>query len=489
MKKVAKSLFVLFFALGITSCEDSYDIVQKGELYDEDTFVVVNDLQRYLNGIYDGLESANEIFLSSVLTDELGIAPSNGGNDRTLHRFLFNENSGYVSSIWAKDYRIINRVNRLLEGAENVPADTAPLLAQKNSILGQARALRAYAYINLLSYFSTDMSNPNALGVMILDGVPTYGDTAPRVPNQLIFDIIDADIAFAVGNVTVPNASYKFVTQRMLSAMQARYNLYRGNYADAITHATAAGAVLSAQLAYFNMWADSGQGETIFALDRPITGRGANIASIYTFNATNLGGSPKFDMGRKLFNELEAIPNDVRFARFVDASSKFGDYPNDPRPTSDDVLIIDKYPGKGNAPLRNDIKVYRTSEMVLIRAEALVRQNPTDPTALANAATLVRNIRSSRRGALHPAFVYATAQQAYADILLERRRELCFEGHRYLDLKRLGQLAGVAVDRDVYDYDGTPGPLTLPVTDFRFTCPIPISELLANPTIVQNPGY
>lgn len=491
MKKLTKSLVALFFAIGVVSCSDSYDIQQKGELLDEITFQTLADLQSYLNGIYDGLEHADEIFLSSALTDELGIAPSNGGNDRTMHRFLFNENNGYAGAIWSRNYRNINRVNRLIVGADEVPANTPAEIAQKNNILGQARAIRAFSYITLLSYFSTDMTNPNALGVMLLEGVPTYGDVAPRVPNQAVYDVIDADITFAVANVTVPAANYKFVTQRMISAMRARYHIYRGQFADAITHATAAGAQLGTQTAYFNMWADSGTGgnELIFALDRPATGRGANIASIYTFNATNLGGSPKFDMGRTLYNDLETIPNDVRLVRFVDASSLIGNYPNDPIPSENDVLIIDKYPGKTNAPLRNDVKVFRTAEMILIRAEALVRQTPNDATARAAAATLVRSIRTARRGATQPAFVYATDQQAIEDILLERKRELCFEGHRYIDIKRLGQLANVSIERDNYDYDGAPGPLTLPVTDHRFTCPIPISELLANPTIVQNPGY
>jgi starch-binding outer membrane protein, SusD/RagB family len=72
MKKISKALIVFLFALGFTSCEDSYDIVQKGELNDEATFRTVGDLQLFLNGVYGNVEVYNQFFLSAALTDELG---------------------------------------------------------------------------------------------------------------------------------------------------------------------------------------------------------------------------------------------------------------------------------------------------------------------------------------------------------------------------------------------------------------------------------
>ena len=69
-------------------------------------------------------------------------------------------------------------------------------------------------------------------------------------------------------------------------------------------------------------------------------------------------------------------------------------------------------------------------------------------------------------------------------ILLERRKELAFEGERYHDLQRL--------KRDVAR--GTNYPATaraIPFTNFRRIFPIPQGELDANPTIKtqQNPGW
>jgi hypothetical protein len=86
--------------------------------------------------------------------------------------------------------------------------------------------------------------------------------------------------------------------------------------------------------------------------------------------------------------------------------------------------------------------------------------------------------------------VYANAQAAWADILLERRKELAFEGHRYLDIKRLAALAGnQGITRDNTDDDILDQPLTLPLSDYRWTLPIPQLEVAGNVSIQQNPGY
>ena len=71
------------------------------------------------------------------------------------------------------------------------------------------------------------------------------------------------------------------------------------------------------------------------------------------------------------------------------------------------------------------------------------------------------------------------------------RVELCFEGHRYKDLKRLGVDANRGIERDLTDCTIQSGACSLPADDFRFTLPIPIVEINGNPGIAsqQNPGY
>ena len=73
---------------------------------------------------------------------------------------------------------------------------------------------------------------------------------------------------------------------------------------------------------------------------------------------------------------------------------------------------------------------------------------------------------------------------AINDIILERYKELAFEGFRFYDLKR----RNLSLQRDASDVD-SPLWQTLPAGNFRFVYPIPAQELLANEAMVQNPGY
>ena len=66
------------------------------------------------------------------------------------------------------------------------------------------------------------------------------------------------------------------------------------------------------------------------------------------------------------------------------------------------------------------------------------------------------------------------------NILLERRKELAFEGFRYFDLMRNG-LPILKVD-PAQTFSGTEVALGEPRNAF----PIPIAELNANPNMVQN---
>jgi hypothetical protein len=223
---------------------------------------------------------------------------------------------------------------------------------------------------------------------------------------------------------------------------------------------------------YRKIWNDTAPGESIFTLSRLIGGTGGNIAGLYTTNTTNITGSPLFAFGLNLYADLVSNTTDIRRYAFIDPTS------------TTNVYIIDKYPGKGNQPLKNHIKVMRLSEIYLILAECEAQSN------LATAATYVKAVRDARKYSGTAALpVYTTKQQALRDILKERRVELCFEGHRYVDLRRLGSEAGVSIDRNVLDDITTSTPLTLPITDYRFTLPIPAAEINGNPGIQQNPGY
>ncbi|MCD0454063.1 RagB/SusD family nutrient uptake outer membrane protein [Chryseobacterium sp. LC2016-27] len=516
-----------FLSVSLSSCDDALDIVQDGELNNENTILNTDDMNKYLNGaLYASLDATSPIFFSAQLTDELGMGPQNSELALSPHQYYVDRTNGTVASIWLGNYSIINRVNRLLESSQKVTPLNAADQIKYNNILAQARLIRAYSYFTLLSYFSTDMKNPNALGVMLLDNVPELTDSRPRVNNSVIFAAIDADITFANTNLAISNGDYFRIGSNFLNAFKARYYLYRGMYPQAkiaaqavltnsgltltvasppnpgvLAQKNAAHVALNAYTStnpYVKMLNDTSRGEVVFGLNRPFVGAWGNIGSLFASNTSTASGGISYDMGRKIFNLYGAVPGDIRYYAYVDPTSLISaTYSTIATYRAADVLVIDKYPGRpqlaadgtvsGQAPLRNDLKIFRLSEMYFILAECAVEE-----ASYSTAATLIKSVRDARNFSAPVALPsYSSKQQAYADILLERRKELYLEGHRYLDLKRLGATAGVAIDRDPTD-DLKTIPVTIPIDDYRMkSLPIPLAEIQGNPAIVdqQNPGY
>jgi hypothetical protein len=526
MKKIKLFLSVVLFTSFFNSCEDAYKIEQDGE-FNEETITTVSGMQSYLNGIYAGVSIANEISFSTIFTDEAGVGRGSGGQNFTTHRFILNSNEPAAAGIWYGKYNTINLVNRLLVIATQVPVPTEPSqLATYNSILAQARALRAFSYFQLLTFFSTDMSDNNALGVILTTDVNEISDRLPRTNNGPCFELIESDLDYAFNNVVPNPVQHKYISKSMIDALRARMYLYRKNYPLAKQYASSTidnyGISLTQSSAvpagaagtsswnssfyggntpnlYRRMWADLPvtsppvRYEQIFSLDRPAAPATGweNIASVFTTNTTNISGSPLWEVGRTLFNKMSARPNDIRRYANVDPTSLINaNYATDPNYLDTDVIVIDKYPGKTGAVLRNDVKVFRLSEMYLILAECYAHEGNLNGSA-ASTAWAIKQIRDARAFPVAnnntPLLSFANPTEAFSAIMDERHLELCFEGHRYIDIKRLGPLANRSIERDATD-DIIQNVLTIPNNDVRFTLPIPQAEINANPSIQRNPS-
>ncbi|CAH0193640.1 RagB/SusD family nutrient uptake outer membrane protein [Chryseobacterium sp. Bi04] len=526
-------------AFTLNSCQDALDIEQAGELQEQEIYTNISNLREVLNGsVYAQLDPIDEIYFTAVFTDEVKPGSGSGGQEYSLHRHFLDASSAVVAGgtvnndtsagIWMNNYKVINRVNRLLEGAKNIDPASGSEKEEYNSILAQARAVRAYCYVQLEAYFSTDMKDPDALGVILLKDVPATDAQLPRVKNQDVYDFINADLDYAreILAYSTTIAGRYFADKGFVNAISARFNLYRGNTALAkqyaqdvisnsnlsLTQATpftiknddsqspdfnndlVIGSskwnerfygVASSFNPYRNLWNDSSRGEIIFSLNRLPLGAGETIGSRWNTNQSNITGTPMWFWGRNLYNLFQTIPGDIRKYAYSDPTSNpNANYASATSGTTrTDALVIDKYPGKTSTPTRNDIKVFRLSEMYFILAEAEVAAGN-----LSIARDLIQQVREARN--YQGAAVtnnYTSPQVAYADILKERRIELALEGHRYLDLKRLAVAANVTMDRN--DTDDIIPMKNLPNGDYRYTLPIPIREISANPNAKQNNGY
>jgi hypothetical protein len=135
-------------------------------------------------------------------------------------------------------------------------------------------------------------------------------------------------------------------------------------------------------------------------------------------------------------------------------------------------IRVMKYPidYSANFPANNDWVIYRYSDVLLMKAEAILRGGTATGVAPYNSALNIVNLIRTTRGAL------ALGAVDLAALLDERGREFYWEGLRRNDLIRFGKFL------EAWQEKPASGPE-------RLLFPIPNPQLAANPNLSQNPGY
>lgn len=451
------------------SCSDQLERFPVDQLVEETAFQTVADLEAGLRGAIVGLNLDNMVAFNAIFTDNCQLGVDNGGQQLNLLNQILNADGGDQGS-WANRYNVLNRINRVLAAAENVTPGVGEG-ADYNNVVGMLRALRGYLHSELLLYYGLNFEDPSALGVVIQNFVSTDGFSERNTTGEVLAAIED-DFTAATGLITSTDKS--FPTDDMITFQRARNALYSGNYSAAVTFAnTIIGKYpLAAPADYTAMFGgDANDSEVVWRYDN-VQGANNSVAGNFIFTGT---GGNFIELSNGLFDAL-AADGGVRFTVNVAADGTNGsDF------TAGQYGIF-KYPPNGDTQYINDYKLMRVSEMYLIRAEAYARQSQFGPAA-ADITTL-RTIR----GSVIATPAYANLAQAIADIKAERRVELAFEGHRYLDIKRYRNILNVGIERDPRDCPGGI-PCSVPNTSEKFIFPIPIAEINANPDITQAPGY
>jgi len=217
---------------------------------------------------------------------------------------------------------------------------------------------------------------------------------------------------------------------------------------------------------YIDIWADINDAELVYKLKR-VSGDGS-VGQVFQGENRDVFYNVSYD----LFSKFQS--NDVRRrpGALIEAGSTQSNWK------------VGKYSGPDTNYGLVDIKVVRVAEMYLILSEAQALKTSPDFVAAANAINTLRASRRLTTAAL-PDLTFADQADAIDKILLERRKELAFEGHRFFDLKRFN----LGVNRIKEDVVLNPFAEDLPAGDYRFTLPIPQNAIFANDRLSQNPTY
>lgn len=476
-----KKIFLIFSAaIAFTSCET--ELLPNDTLVVETVYTDVSDLERGLNGVMATYNPYPVINFNSIFTDECKIGKDSGGQEVTKYNMQLTA-AVNGNDIWIAHYRTINFANKLIAASAQITPVNASEVTRKNNVLGQMYALRALCHLDLMAHYATTMADPAAPGVIYLDYVPGVFDEPARNTVGDCFSKMSQDLDTAESLMTGASDKIK-LNKEAITFLRAKIALFTGDNNGAITHAdTLIGLFSLATTAqYVNMFIDTDNTEVIFKAERKNTN--AFIGGTWYFTGT---GGAFLEMSNSMYNSMdtEKLDNSVFLSPYLDVRTEvlFDRVGSGETGPDDNFHLIGKYPGSEGFLFMNDVKVMRLSEIYLIKAEAQAKLSQ-----FGAAASTMQTLVDTRYGAAQPTITYANLNEAITDILAERKIELGYEGHRYVDIKRLRSITNTGIVRNSLDCGGA-APCDLPVSDDRFTLPIPLIEINANGSATQNPGY
>lgn len=513
-----KFLSALVFCAALTSC--NMDEVQPGTIPDRESIETAADCLAFRNNLYASLRAltAGTYITNTELESDYYVGlVGNGNRGMLLNTGALTSSLSDITEPYDGSYSVMKNVNFLLEYGSAL-LDKSNLSEQDRTdikrYLAETRFIRAYIYYYLFDHYcqaySADKADQKGLGLSIVTTYDPTGDTSKypgRSSMNEVKALVDGDLkaAFeglqeyeatsqtAENTLCAPNASY--VSSYAVAALQARWALLTQDYvaaADKASYVIESGIYpLATGAAYQNMWSNDVGSELIFvpfvdASESAYVGSFCDAWNYYANFPDRVDYIPT-NATIEMYDDM----NDIRFDSYFEGLSMLisgGTY---------NAFIMAKFPGNpalisGTNEYKNKPKPFRTSELYLILAEACAMDGAAKNESRANEAL----------NALRAARISNYQSETNSGVALvnairdERKKELIGEGFRISDLRRWG----LGFTRDgSYPLDPATEEVIIKSTalvsfardDFRYTWPIPNSEMEINPQLKgqQNPGY
>ena len=367
--------------------------------------------------------------------------------------------NGSVNGLWDDSYETIGTANLVIK---NVPLveDAGFTPEERANAIAQAKFLRALVYFNLSNWYAQplQLSGGTNLAVPLVtepfEGTVEFPERATL--NQ-VQALIEQDLLDALPALN--DADNSIATRGAAQALLARLYLYQDKFGQAADYANRAISNSAYALATDYTFYNTQSSEFYFTLvNTAADGQESGVGFGSLSNPTPVGrGDAPYSP-----NLIAAFAEEAGDLRYSELTQVGIDANQTSRPFS--AKFPDGITDADNAP------VLRVTEMYLTRAEANLRGG-----TVIGATPLSDINRLRNRAGLLPLVTVSLDQ-----ILNERRKELCFEGHRRMDLLRNGQNLRRPGQENVAE--SAPG-------QNKVIFPIPVNELDLNENLVQNPGY
>ncbi len=390
--------------------------------------------------------------------------------------YNWDSQSTMLSTPWQQYYESIRNANSLLDNIEKVTSLSADKVKQYKA---EARFIRAADY-----YYLWEIFGP----VPLITTAEELNMEPVRATNEEFDKFITAELQAAATDLPVTQSLWGKATKGAALSLLGKY------YLNSLQWQKAADA--SKQVMDLNKYKlFSGDLKNMFAVQNEVNEEvilvGPSLAtSSHSNNYMAHAFPPNYPIQSNWINYGAMFcvyndwvktydPADKRLGWFLFTYTEPGGKVHDllnPADAGRAVRCFKYVPDPGGVSERhgNDVPMIRYAEVLLNRSEAL--NEISGPTQ--EAIDLLNQVRKRAGVAEFTVASLSTKDALRAALLKERGWEFVAEGMRRMDLIRQGKLITYALAR------GASG-----AKDYMTRYPIPLTELKANPKLVQNTGY
>jgi starch-binding outer membrane protein, SusD/RagB family len=432
MKKVIYRIAIAAIALtGTTSCESFLEREPTMTISKSEMFKDIEGLNYAVIGLYSSTISLFDgplVPYSEARSGNLKLAKTmtTAYSSRMQPSYEFNnlydDTYDSTNDLYEQFYKIINQTNDIIEACKTI---NYPDTKSRDKCHGEALFFRALSHFTLCNlyappYIASNLGNDQS--IVIMDkSIPAFEypirSKLYKVYDLVISDLKQAEILLA-NNSRTAGIKQAWVSQAAVQALLARVYLYKNDWENAATYANKVIANSDyapiANADYENAWKSTTiNSEDILVFD--FSNINSRIISTY-YGIPDTDKSVYFSVS----NDLKTLytDSDVRSKLIV------------PLPGDNRDTVTIKFKAIGLK--ERYMSVLRLSEMYLIRAEASAENQ--DPI---QARSDLNTIRLRADALATP--IYPSGQALIDAIMLERRKELAFEGHTYYDFIRKGK--------------------------------------------------
>ena len=515
MKKVLY-IFSLIGLLAFSSCADELNTEPTDKVSGSTIFADASSAETAINGVYRMLyvagwssnwgsencgQTAIQLLGDLMAEDHLMKEQGQGWfyEDYRLNvHGDYSNKAGRPYSIWNFYYTIVSNVNYIIASENTMGGD--PEL--KNSVVGQAYAMRAFAYYYLIQlYQQTYKGHEDAPGVPLYTGATVAGsEGSPRGTVQGVYTQINSDIEKAIdllGSISNKVQTHvSHIDYYVANGIKARICLTQHDYAGAATAAAEALKKPSLKVATI---AELGGNNSVKTADvlwgmEIIADQSSGFASFFSHMDADAPGMYASKARQCISTGLYKLISDTderKTAWFR------GAIPSDEEKTASSYTSYCqiKFKMADYTTRTGDYLLMRAEEMILIKAEAECHQKEYGA-----ARTTIKTLGNARDSKFEERLAARTDANTYNsdtnapletlmdEILFQRRVELWGEVGRSVDMQRLG----LGYNRN-YEGSNHTEKVTTKNTNAAsplFILPLPQSEIDGNENITsadQNP--